>query len=241
MAIQFGTINSPSRKLAQGNQYRIYANSELVVKAQRRINQKITRFPFPLNLPTASYRASDVISEKVLPFEIKPSCECSVAYFGAFPIKRNFQNAIVQERVPEDALLDQRMAKQVVLGNLPGLNAVLHGIIRFSEEVICRGLFLPDPVPSNFCMHGKEMKLLDCGMLQTDREQVVKVLTESDGYQKYIENFPIVLGFYFYSLMRATALSAERYERNLVALGSFKNELTELSRPERIADLWGSA
>lgn len=240
-ATNFDITAAPLKKIAQGNQYRIYANGKLVVKAQRRLNQKISRFAFPLDLPTASYRAAENISERVLPFEIRSSHACRIAYLGAIPIKRVFRDVIVQERVPEEALLDQKMVNHVKLGDLRGLEGLFRSILHFSEELICRGLFLPDPVPSNFCVHNGELKLLDCGMLQTDREEVLKVLTNSSVYHDYIEQVPAVLGFYFYTLAKANDLSSNRFEKDLAVLGSFKSGLMELARPEKVADLWDTA
>ena len=238
-----GTINCieyPLKKIARGSQFIIYGNQDFAVK---RYALKRNAFaPYGADRALESYQAAKQIPDMVLPFEIVPELECRLVRWRGWRVTpEKFKDAVVQTRVPDQSVLTNHLAEFARTQNFSAIQTVLHKVTIFVQEIICQGLYLPDPTPANLCLEGKSLKLLDCGKLQTDLNHVLYVLQNNPEARDHIENIFRGYGFLIYNMTNSPDSVADNaFDRLAKLIMAFKRRFLEIYVPSNIAKLWGT-
>ena len=233
-------IEYPLKKIARGSQFIIYGNQDFAVK---RYALKRNAFsPYGEDRALESYQAAKEIPHLVLPFEVVPELECRLARWRGLRVTHEkFKDAVVQTRVPDQSVLTNHLAEFARTQNFSALQTALHKVTIFIQEIICQGLYLPDPTPANLCMEGKNLKLLDCGKLQTDLNHVLDVLQNNPEARDHIEGIFRGYGFWIYNTTKfPDSVADNAFARLSELIMAFKRRFLEIYIPSNIAKLWGT-
>lgn len=123
----------------------------------------------------------------VVPFERPGVIECRVRHwFGILTEKEHFYGPIIQQRIKKDDLLTKKFAALRKQGDFEQIDHILTGAFNVFDDMIMRGFFPHDNMPTNYCLIDGAVLVYDVGAVWEIDKKVKAVLTNDELRAQYM-------------------------------------------------------